>query len=375
VGAEAVSRAPIPVGAPALVGREREYVLDCLDSTWISSTGPYIERFEQGFARFCGVRHAVACVNGTAAVHLALMALGLAPGDEVIVPALTFVASANPILYCGARPVFVDCEQRSWNADPQRIEAAITPRTRGIVAVHLYGHPADMDAINAIAARHGLWVVEDAAEAHGASYRGRTVGSLGAAAAFSFYGNKILTTGEGGMVVTDDGELAERARLLRGQGQDPQRQYWFTMLGYNYRLTNIAAALGVAQLECADWHLARRREIAAWYREELGELDGLVLSPQEPWAQSAYWIFCAVLDARRFGPRDDAIAALARAGIETRPFFHPLHTLPMYTAAHDGGPLPVAEDLGRRGINLPSSALLIRDQVAYIGAELRALAR
>lgn len=375
MGGTAVSERWIPVGAPALVGREREYVLDCLDSTWISASGPYIGRFEAGFARFCGTRHAVACVNGTAAVHLALLALGLGAGDEVVVPALTFVASANPVRYCGARPVFVDSEPRSWNADPSLIEAAITPRTRGIVAVHLYGHPADMDAIAAIAARHGLWVIEDAAEAHGAVCRGRTVGSIGTIAAFSFYGNKILTAGEGGMVVTDDEELAARARQLRGQGQDPQRRYWFPVLGYNYRMTNVAAAIGLAQLECAEWHLARRREIAGWYREELEGVPGLELSPQEPWASSAYWIFCVVLDEERFGQRDAVMRALEADGIETRPFFPPLHTLPIYAADHDQRSLPVAEDLSRRGVNLPSSAQITREDVAYVAQRLRALAR
>jgi perosamine synthetase len=279
------------------------------------------------------------------------------------------------VRYCGARPVFVDSEPRSWNADPSLIEAAITPRTRGIVAVHLYGHPADMDAIAAIAARHGLWVIEDAAEAHGAVCRGRTVGSIGTIAAFSFYGNKILTAGEGGMVVTDDEELAARARQLRGQGQDPQRRYWFPVLGYNYRMTNVAAAIGLAQLECAEWHLARRREIASWYREELEGVPGLELSPQEPWASSAYWIFCAVLDEQRFGQRDAAMKALEADGIETRPFFPPLHTLPIYAADHDQRRLPVAEDLSRRGVNLPSSAQITREDVAYVAQRLRALAR
>lgn len=363
------------MGEPALVGREREYVLDCLDSTWISSVGGYIERFEVEFARYCGVRHAVACINGTAAIHLALVALGLKPDDEVLVPALTFVASANPVRYCGAQPVFVDSDPINWTLDPRRLESAITARTRGIVAVHLYGHPADMDAVHTVAARHGLWVLEDAAEAHGASYRGRPVGSLGTASAFSFYGNKILSTGEGGMVATDDAELAARVRLLRGQGQDPERRYWFGVLGYNYRISNIAAAIGLAQLERADWHTARRREIAAWYRDELADLEGLTLSPEAEWARSAHWMSCAVLDTDRFGGRDAAIVALAADGIETRPFFHPLHTLPIYAERHGGGALPVAEDLGRRGLNLPSSAMLSRDDVAYVAGRVRALAR
>ncbi len=370
-----VAERRIPVAAPALVGREREYVLDCLDSTWISSSGKYLERFEAEFAKFCGVRHAVSCCNGTVAVHLALMAHEVGPGDEVIVPTLTYVASANPVVYCGGEPVFVDAEPRTWNMDPERVAEAITPRTRGIVVVHLYGHPTDMDPILELAERHGLWVIEDAAEAHGATYRGRIAGSMSSLATFSFYGNKIITSGEGGMVVTDDERLAALVRQLHGQGQDPQRRYWFPMVGFNYRMTNIEAAIGLAQLERIDWHLSRRREIAGWYREELGEVQGIELSPEEPWAKSAFWIVCAVLDEGRFGPRDGVMAALADAGVETRPFFYPLHTLPMYREANAGREFPVAEDLGRRGVNLPSSATLTREDVGYVCGQLRSLAR
>jgi perosamine synthetase len=364
----------IPVAAPALVGREREYVLDCLDSTWISSSGKYLARFESEFAEFCGVRHAISCCNGTVAVHLALLAHGVGPGDEVIVPTLTYVATANPVVYCGAEPVFVDAEPRTWNMDPERVAEAVTPRTRGIVVVHVYGHPVDMDPILELAERHGLWVIEDAAEAHGATYRGRIAGSMGSLGTFSFYGNKIITSGEGGMVVCDDDRLASVVRQLHGQGQDPQRRYWFPMIGFNYRMTNIEAAIGLAQLERIDWHLSRRREIASWYREELADQEGIVLSPEEPWARSAFWIICAVLDEQRFGSRDDAMTALAEAGIETRPFFYPLHTLPMYSAANEDRDFPVAEDLGRRGINLPSSASLTRDDVSYVCHILRRLA-
>jgi perosamine synthetase len=215
----------IPVAAPTLGGNERAYVLECLDSTWISSSGRFLDAFEADFARFCGVSHAVAVNNGTTALHLALTALGIGPGDEVIVPNLTYIASANAVTYCGAKPVFADCEPLTLNLDPDCIEARITPRTRAILPVHLYGHPADMDRIMRLAARYDLHVVEDAAEAHGATYRGRPVGSFGACATFSFYGNKIITTGEGGMVVTDDATLAARLRLYRGQGLDPQRRY------------------------------------------------------------------------------------------------------------------------------------------------------
>src|SRR3984957_615752 len=365
----------IPVAAPALVGREREYVLDCLDSTWISSSGRYLERFEAAFAEFCGVRHAVSCCNGTVAVHLALLAQGVGPGDEVIVPTLTYVATANPVVYCGAQPVFVDAEPRTWNMDPERVAEAITPRTRGIVVVHLYGHPVDMDPILALAERHGLWVIEDAAEAHGATYRGRIAGSMGSLATFSFYGNKIITSGEGGMVVCDDERLAAVVRQLHGQGQDPQRRYWFPMVGFNYRMTNIEAAIGLAQLERIDWHLSRRREVAGWYREELGGEEGIELSPEQPWARSSFWIMCAGLDEERFGPRDEITVSLGADGIETRPFFYPLHTLPMYSAANEGKTFPVADDLVRRGVTLPSSATLTRADVAYVCEQLRGLAR
>jgi perosamine synthetase len=357
------------------VGREREYVLDCIDSTWISSSGKYLARFEAEFAEFCGVRHAISCCNGTVAVHLALLAQGAGPGDEVIVPTLTYVATANPVVYCGAQPVFVDAEPRTWNMDPERVAEAITPRTKGIVVAHLYGHPVDMDPILELAERHGLWVIEDAAEAHGATYRDRIVGSIGSLATFSFYGNKIITSGEGGMVVCDDDDLAALVRQLHGQGQDPNRRYWFPMVGFNYRMTNIEAAIGLAQLERIDWHLSRRREIAGWYREELGEVEGIELSPEASWAQSAFWIVCAVLDEGRFGPRDEVMAALDGEGIETRPFFYPLHTLPMYSAANEGKVFPVADDLGRRGVNLPSSATLTREEVAYVCGHLRALTR
>jgi perosamine synthetase len=354
----------IPVAAPVLRGREREYVLDCLDSNWISSTGRYV-------AEFCGVRHAITCCNGTVAVHLALMAAGIGPGDEVIVPTLTYVASANPVVYCGATPVFVDAEPATWNLDPEAVAAAVTPRTKAIVVVHLYGHPADMDPILAVTRAHGIAVIEDAAEAHGAEYRGQRAGGLGDVGTFSFYGNKILTTGEGGMVTCDSDEMAALVRQLRGQGQDPQRRYWFPIVGFNYRMTNVAAAIGLGQLETIDWHLERRREIAAWYREELGAVPGLELSPEAEWARSAFWISCMVVPDGGAAERDDLMERLADRGIETRPFFYPMHTLPPYAEASRGQEFPVATALAERGVNLPSGAGLERDDVAYIGQAVR----
>lgn len=362
----------IPVAEPALVGREHEYVADCLATSWISSTGRYVGAFEEAFAEFCGVEHALGCANGTVALHLALLAEGVAPGDEVIVPSLTYVATANCVRYCGATPVFVDSERNSWNLDPSLMEELITERTKGIVAVHLYGHPADMDPILELAQRRGLFVIEDAAEAHGAQYRERIVGSLGTTAIFSFYGNKIVTTGEGGMVVTNDSEKAERIRMLKGQGQDPKRRYWFPIVGYNYRLTNVAAAIGLAQMERIDWHVERRRENAAWYRDELSDLDWLELSPELSWARNAYWMTCALV--ARDGPvsRDELMAELDARGVETRPFFYPLHRLPPYRESGVGRTFPVAEDLAARGFNLPSSALLTRDDVAHVAQAIKA---
>jgi perosamine synthetase len=364
----------LPVAAPALVGRELEYVADCVESTWISSTGSYIERFENGFAGFCDAEHGVACCNGTVALHLALLALGVGPGDEVIVPTLTYVASANAVRYCGADPVLVDSESETWNLDPSAVAEAVTSRTKGIVAVHLYGHPADLDPLLELAEREGLFVLEDAAEAHGAAYKGHRVGGLGTCGMFSFYGNKIITTGEGGMVVTNDADLADRVRLLRGQGQDPERRYWFPVVGFNYRMTNVAAAIGVAQLERIDWHVGRRREIAGWYRESLAGDSRFAFSPEADWAENAYWMSCVVLSDEVCRSRDEVAHALAAEGVDTRPFFYPVHSLPPYREQAEGRSFPVADALAARGLNLPSSALLSREDVDYVCDALRAAA-
>jgi len=356
----------IPVAAPALVGNEKKYVLDCLDSTWISSAGKYVERFEQAFAEFCEVKYAMSCSNGTTALHLALLALGVVPGDEVIVPTLTFVSTANAVIYCGARPVFVDSEPETWNLNPDLLKEQITPRTKGIIVVHLYGHPVDMDPVLQIARRHGLFVLEDAAEAHGAEYKGQQVGSLGDIATFSFYGNKIITTGEGGMVVTDDDSLANKVRQLKGQGMDLNRRYWFSMIGYNYRMTNVAAAIGLAQLEKADWHIQRRREIAFWYYERLRGIQGLILPVEKEWAKSVYWMFSVILDNGISLSRDRVMEALREQGIETRPFFYPMHTLPPYQELTARDKFPVANRLGARGINLPTWAGLQKEDVNFV---------
>jgi perosamine synthetase len=362
----------IPVSTAELSGREEQYVLDCVRSTWISSKGEYISRFEASFADFCEAQHAVACNNGTTALHLALVALGIGPGDEVLVPTLTFIASANTVRYCGATPVFVDSLPGSWNIDPEDAARKVGPKTRAIMPVHLYGSPAPMEPILALAREHGLLVVEDAAEAHGATYDGKTVGALGDAGTFSFYGNKIITTGEGGAVVTDDAALAEQLALLRGQGQAPDRRYWFPVIGFNYRMTNIQAAIGLAQLEEVEPKLARRRAVAAAYARGLEGL-GVTLQETEARSTSAHWMVSVLLPVDTAEERDAIAVALEQDGIETRPVFYPLHSLPPYAdAPGSAGPFPVATRLAATGISLPTYGSLTDDDVAYVCERLGA---
>jgi len=359
----------ISVAQPKLQGNERKYVLDCLDTNWISSNGKYIGMFEEMFAKFCGVKHAIAANNGTTALHLALVALDLQPGDEVIIPTVTYIATANAVRYCGATPVLVDVLADTMNIDPADIERKITAKTKGIIPVHLYGHPAEMDAINAIAAKHGLWVVEDAAEAHGAEVRGRRVGSLGTCATFSFFGNKIVTTGEGGMVTTDDDTLAAKLRLFRGQGMDPQRRYWFPVIGYNYRMTNIQAAIGVAQMETVDQALSDRNRLARWYDAALAPLEGKILLPkQADWAKQVFWMYNIFLTDGDQHKRDDVMRQLDEMNIETRPVFYPMHVLPPYL---EESSYPVGDLWSQRGINLPTYQELTRDDVQRVADALK----
>lgn len=361
-----VSQRFIPVAEPALVGNEKQYVMDCLDTGWISSAGEYVSRFEALLAQFCQVEQAVVCCNGTVALHLAVAALGIGPGDEVIVPSLTFIASANAVAYTGATPVLIDCDPDSWLISLDAVRQAITPKTRAIMPVHLFGHPAPMDELRAIADEHNLFLIEDAAEAIGATYKGRMAGGLGDVGTFSFYGNKIITTGEGGAVLTNDKALADKVRLLRGQGQDPKRRYWFIEMGYNYRMTNIQAAIGLAQLEKIDWHLARRREIGEWYKELVAErLPNVQQQVEQPWAHHVYWLNSFVLPEDFPLTRDETMQALREHGIETRPFFYPLHTLPVYEGQSRFAQ-PNAESLALRGVSLPSSSLLTREDVEYV---------
>jgi perosamine synthetase len=360
----------IPVSAPALSGNEKRYVDDCLDTTWISSLGEYIERFERAMAELCGMEaeSAVSCCNGTVALHLALLGLGIGPGDEVLVPSLTYIATANVVRYCGAEPVFVDSDRRTWNLDPTDLVRKITPRAKAVIPVHLYGKPAAMDEIGRIAGEHNLAVVEDAAEAIGASYRGRPAGALGDVAAFSFFGNKIITCGEGGLVLARDSALARKIRQLKGQGQDFERRYWFPVIGYNYRMTNIAAAVGLAQLERIGDYLAARDEIEAWYRAELGGHPGLVLPARDDGERSVNWLFSVVLRSDTPGLRDRAMSDLRAAGIDSRPFFYPSHTQPPYAGAP--ADCPEAEWLAERGVSLPTWVGMTRQHVARVASAL-----
>ena len=353
----------IPVAEPDLSGNELKYVTDCVVTEWVSSLGKYVRAFEERMAAICGRRYALATSNGTTALHLALVVLGIGPGDEVIVPSLTFVATANVVSYTGATPVFVDSEPEYWQLDARLLEGLVTQRTKAIIPVDLYGHPVDMDAIAEVAQRHHLYVIEDAAEAHGALYKGRPCGSLGDMSCFSFYGNKVITTGEGGMILTDNEGWYERASMLRDHAMSKTERYFHPEIGFNYRLTNIQAALGLAQLERLDEFIQIKRRNAGLYAEKLAQVPGITPAPEASWARNVYWMYSILVDKGYPLSRDALMAALKERGVDTRPFFHAIHTMPCHRRETR---LPVAEDLAARGINLPSSVKLTEEQVAYV---------
>lgn len=363
---EAITRRIIPVSDPRLDGNELRYLTQCIQSNWISSAGRFVREFEDSFAYLMGCQYGVACSNGTTSLHLALVTFGLEPGDEVILPTFTMIATANAVRYTGATPVLVDSERDTWNPDTTQIEKAITPRTKGIVVVHTYGHPVDMDPVMALAERRGLWVLEDAAEAHGATYRDRAVGSIGTAASFSFYANKIITTGEGGMVTTNDPEIARLGRRLRDHAFSDERHFWHKYLGFNYRMTNMQAAVGLAQCERLEEFVQIRRENAARYSARLKRIPGLSLPVERPWAKNVYWMYGVVVEDEFGISRDELRQRLARRGIETRTFFIPIHLQPIYYETFRGQRFPVAEELCQRGLYLPSGATLTEAEVAYV---------
>jgi perosamine synthetase len=358
----------IPISRPSIGAREIANVLDAVQSGWVSSLGPYIVEFEQRFAEFCGTRYALTASNGTTGLHLALLAAGVEPGSEVIVPDLSFIATANAVVHAGATPVMVDIDEETLCISAAAIERAITPRTRAIMPVHLYGHPADMDAVNSIAARHGVAVIEDAAEAHGAEYRGRRVGSLGRCGVFSFYGNKIVTSGEGGMITTDDEDLWLKARSLRDHAMSQERRYWHQEIGFNYRMTNMQAALGVAQMERVDAFLAHRSRIVDRYRAGLAGIAGVRLNRAAPWARNAYWMVCVEVESLNDARRAELMKCLRERGVDSRPYFYPMSDMPMYERADT----PIAHRLAERGMNLPSYTGLTDEEIAFICTQLRA---
>lgn len=350
----------IPVAAPLLKGNELKYVTDAIKEGWISSKGQYITRFEEEFAKFCGVKYSCSCNNGTTALHLAVCALGIGLGDEVIVPALTYIATANVVRYVEATPVFVDVDEDTWNINAKKIEEKITSHTKAIMVVHIYGIPSNMEEILALAKKYNLKVIEDCAEAVGAEYKNQKVGSIGDIGCFSFFGNKVITTGEGGMCVTNDLKLHEKMSILKNQGMSPTRRYWHEEIGFNYRMTNLQAAIGLAQLEMIDEFLKKREQDEEEYRKLLENNASVSFSPRPLNAKCIYWMHCLLSEKR-----DEIIKLLDENKIETRPFFNVLNSMPPYKTSEK---FPIAEKLSRIGINLPSSVKLSKENIKFICA-------
>jgi len=349
----------IPVYKPSITEVEKAYVMKCLDEGWISSKGRFIEQFENEFREYVGSKHAVSVSNGTTALHTALLALGIGPGDEVLIPTLTYIASANAVTYTGAKPVFIDSDRHTWNIDPNKLQEAITSKTKAIMAVHLYGLPCDMAAINMIARMNGLYVIEDCAEAIGSKINGQHVGTFGDVSSFSFYGNKTITTGEGGMVVTNNEEIAKKASKIKGQGLSEDREYYHDIIGYNYRMTNICAAIGCAQMQNIEKTISDKLEIAYRYKNNLNGI--LEFQQVEQGLSNSYWMVSGLLKS------DIEVQAvrsrLNRLGIETRPVFNPIHSMPMYD---DGKRYCNAGLISFRGLNLPSWPGLSNEHIDYI---------
>ena len=362
----------IPVNEPLLGDREKELLVECINTGWISSDGPFVKEFEKLFASYIGADWGIAVCNGTAALETAFFAAGIGVGDEVIMPTFTIISCALAAIRLGAVPVLVDVEPETWNMDVNLIESRITPRTRAILAVHIYGHPVDMDPVMEIARKHDLIVIEDAAEAHGAEYKGRKCGNLGHISAFSFYANKIITTGEGGMVLTSDRKMAERAESYRNLCFRPEKRFLHTELGYNFRMTNLQAALGVAQMERIEEFIAIKRRLGAYYREQLGAIKGIKTQVEKPWAKTVYWMYCIEID-RSLGINAEWImTALKRRGVGTRPFFLGLHEQP---ALHKLGlfrneSYPETERISLQGLYLPSGLTLRESEIDRVVAEL-----
>jgi perosamine synthetase len=356
----------IPVNEPLLDGNEKTYLLQCIETGWISSEGPFIKTFETEFARRVGRKHAIAVANGTAALDIAIESLGVGLGDEVILPTFTIISCIVQIVRSGATPVLVETDPITWNMDVGQIEAKITPRTKAIVAAHTYGLPVDMDPLLEIATRHGIKVIEDASQMHGQTYRDRSCGSFGEISTFSFYPNKHVTTGEGGMVVTDDDMSAEKARSLRNLCFQPHKRFVHESLGWNYRMTNMQAALGMAQLERLNEFIDRKRAMGLLYNHLLADTAGIHLPlPRTEYAENIYWVYALVLDDTIPFDAEEAMRRLATKGVDSRPFFWSMHEQPVFKkmGLFRNERYPVAERIARRGIYLPSGMALTTDQI------------
>lgn len=368
----------IPVNEPLLDGNEERYLAECIRTGWISSEGPFVQRLEEGFAARVGRRHGISVCNGSVALDVAVAALGLGPGDEVILPSFTIISCAAAVVRAGARPVLVDSEPDTWNTTAERIAARITPRTKAIMIVHIYGLPVDMDPVLALAKQHGLKIIEDAAEMHGQTYKGRPCGSFGDISIFSFYPNKLVTTGEGGIVLTDDEQLAERCRALRNLCFQPGRRFVHEELGWNFRLSNLQAAVGVAQLERLDEFVPRKRSMGQTYLKQLADVRGLQLPlARTSYAENIFWVFGVVLEDDMPFDAAEGMRKLATRGIGTRPFFWPMHEQPVFRKmglfadeAH-----PNAERSARRGFYLPSGLALTETQIEHVVASVQEIMR
>jgi len=355
----------IPVNQPLLNGRERELVAQCIATGWISSDGPFVQEFEKLFSNYIGVDYGVAVCNGTAALETALYAAGVNNGDEVILPAFTIISCALAVIRLGAVPVLLDAEPDTWNMDVSQLESRITSRTKVIMPVHIYGHPVDMDPLLAIAKRYNLIVVEDAAEAHGAEYLGRKCGSLGHISAWSFYANKIITTGEGGMVLTSDKKMAERASSYRNLCFNPSRRFYHTELGHNFRMTNLQAAIGVAQMERIEEFVQIKRRLGAHYREGLSQIEGIKYQIEKSWAKMVYWMYCIEIDPLLGMDAEQMMIELGKRGIGTRPFFIGMHEQPVFRdlGLFAGECYPITERISRQGLYLPSGLSLTEREI------------
>lgn len=363
----------ILTAGPSISAKEIAYVSDAVKNGWNFHFNDYVKKFEKTMASYLGVKYTMATSSGSGALHLSLLAMGIGEGDEVIVPEISAVASANVITYVGAKPIFVDIEEDTWCIDPRSFEKAITKRTKAVMPVHLYGHPANMDEINSLARKHNLYVLEDACPSLGATYKGSKTGNLGDMAAFSFQGAKIVVTGEGGMLVTNNSKLFEKASYIADLGRDKKRgAFWHTLTGFKYRMPNVAAALGLAQVERIEFLVDRKRKIFNWYKERLFDIDGLAMNVEKEWARNIYWMSSIVLHKKFHVSRDQLMHKLKEASIDTRPFFYPFSMLPVYKQKTDN---KVAYQVGLNGINLPSGVTLTEEQVDYVCQKVKKLLR